>query len=113
MSNKPKLYLFVCAANRNRSKAAERICRQLAQKKNVPIECQSAGVDLFAERRVTKHIADNADMIFVMEEYMKDILVNEFHQWPEKIVCFDILDVYFVNDPVLETILKNKIEPYI
>jgi predicted protein tyrosine phosphatase len=113
MAEKTIHYLFICSANRNRSKAAERICRQLAREKGRQIDCQSAGVDPLAERRPTKQMTDRADIIFVMEEYMKHIIENEFHQPAGKIICFDIPDVYFINDPVLEKRLKNKIEPYI
>ena len=65
-------YLFICAVNQNRSRAAERICSQLAQAKNRNIECESAGVHPLAIRRVTKKIAEKADIIFVMEDYMKE-----------------------------------------
>ncbi len=106
-------YLFVCSANLNRSKAAERICKNLAQAKGLDIDCESAGVNPIAERQVTKQIADSADMIFVMEDYMKKILMDNFHQSEDKIVCFDIPDVFYLNDPVLERILINKIEPYL
>jgi predicted protein tyrosine phosphatase len=106
-------YLFICSANRNRSKAAERICKDLAQAKGKNIECQSAGVHELAERRVTKYLADWADRIFVMEEYMQDILVIDYEQKPEKIIVFDIPDIYGIYDPVLEQILIKKIEKYV
>jgi predicted protein tyrosine phosphatase len=105
--------MFVCAVNRNRSKAAERICKQLAQAKGREIECTSAGVDPLAERRLTKQMAEKADIIFVMEDYMQSILENDFHQPAGKIICFDIQDVYFINDPVLEKRLTDEIKPYI
>lgn len=106
-------YLFICAANQNRSRAAEQICSQLAQKKNKSIHCESAGVDPMAVKRVTKAMADRADTIFVMETYMKTILENEFNQSEEKIVCLDIPDVYPLHDPALEQILKENLAPYI
>lgn len=113
MSNQTTNYLFICAANRNRSKAAEQICRQLAKAKNKDIDCESAGVDPMAVKRVTKQMADRADTIFVMEDYMKTILESEFNQPEEKIISLDIPDVYPLGDPVLEQILKEKLSPYI
>jgi predicted protein tyrosine phosphatase len=106
-------YLFICAANQNRSRAAERICSQLAEAKNRNIECESAGVHPLAIRRVTKKMADGADIIFVMEDYMKEILEIEFHQPAEKIICLDIPDIYYMEDPKLEATLRQKLLPYI
>ena len=106
-------YLFICAANQNRSRAAERICSQLTQAKNRNIKCESAGVHLLAIRRVTKKMADRADIIFVMEDYMKEALETEFNQPAEKIICLDIPDIYDVRDPELEAILREKLMPYI
>jgi predicted protein tyrosine phosphatase len=106
-------YLFICSANLNRSKAAERICYNLAQAKGLDIICESAGVNPAAERKVTRQIADQADMIFVMEDYMKKILIYDFQQPADKIICLDIPDIYYINDPVLEKILIQEIAPYL
>jgi predicted protein tyrosine phosphatase len=106
-------YLFICAINQNRSQAAERICSQLAQANNRNIRCESAGIHPMAVRRVTKKMADKADIIFVMEDYMKEILETEFHQPAEKIICLDIPDIYYVRDPELEATLRQKLLPYI
>jgi len=106
-------YLFICAVNQNRSRAAERICSRLAQAKNRNIRCESAGVHPLAIRRVTKKMADKADIIFVMEDYMKETLETEFHQPAEKIISLDIPDIYDVRDPELEATLRQKLMPYI
>jgi predicted protein tyrosine phosphatase len=106
-------YIFICAANRNRSRAAERICSRLAEAKNRNIECESAGVHPLAVRRVTQNAAEKADIIFVMEDYMKEILEQEFHQPAGKIICLDIPDVYDMQDPELEATLRKKLLPYI
>jgi len=58
-------------------------------------------------------MADKADMIFVMEDYMKEILETEFHQPAEKIICMDIPDIYYVQDPELKATLRQKLLPYI
>jgi predicted protein tyrosine phosphatase len=48
-----------------------------------------------------------------MEDYMKEILETEFHQPAGKIICMDIPDIYYVRDPELEAILRQKLLPYI
>ncbi|MEJ2704072.1 MAG: hypothetical protein P8Z79_16680 [Sedimentisphaerales bacterium] len=106
-------YLFICAVNRNRSKAAEQVCNQLAQAKGRNVQCESAGVNPLAVRRVTKPMADRADMIFVMEPYMKTTLETDFGQPAEKIVCLDIPDMYPMEDPELAAILRKELLPYI
>jgi predicted protein tyrosine phosphatase len=113
MSARRIRYLFICAANRNRSRAAERICSQLAEAKNRDIECESAGVHPLAVRPLTQETADGADTIFVMEGYMKEILETEFHQPARKVICLDIPDVYDIRDPVLEATLRKKNMPYV
>jgi predicted protein tyrosine phosphatase len=92
---------------------AEHICNQLAKATNKDIECESAGVNPMAVRRVTKKMVDRADMIFVMEDYMREILETEFHQPSKKIICLDIPDIYYVRDPELEATLRQKLLPYI
>lgn len=106
-------YLFICAINQNRSRAAERVCNQLAKAENRDLQCESAGVHPLAVRRVTKQMAEKADMLFVMEDYMKEILMTEFNQPAEKIICLDIPDIYYVRDPELEATLRQKLLPYI
>lgn len=108
-----KHYLFICSVNKNRSKAAEYVCEQLSQAKGKDVRCESAGVHPLAVSRVTKETADRADRIFVMEDYMKTTLENDFRQPGEKIVCLDIPDVYPLQDPELQAILRQKLEPYI
>ena len=92
---------------------AEHICSQLAKATNKDVECESAGIHPMAVRRVTKKMADGADIIFVMEDYMKETLMTEFHQPAEKIICFDIPDIYYVHNPELEATLRQKLLPYI
>jgi len=108
-----KHYLFVCAINQNRSITAEHICNQLARATNKDIECESAGIHPTAVKRVTKEMADRADIIFVMEDHMREILETEFHQPSKKIVCLDIPDIYYVRDAELEATIRQKLLPYI
>ncbi len=111
-SSDTRHFLFICSINRNRSKAAERICNQLTKATGGNVRCESAGVHLLAERRVTKKIADRADIIFVMEPYMKDILKRDFNQPEGKIISLDIPDIYPMQDPELAAIIRKKLLQY-
>ncbi len=113
MTSANPAYLFICSINRNRSKTGEKVCKQLAKAKGKNVQCESAGVSPNANRCVTKEIADKADKIFVMEEYMRDILEKEFNQPSDKIICLNIADMYLYQDPKLEAIIRAKIEPCI
>lgn len=102
-------YLFICRANYSRSKSAERICKEIARENKLEITSESAGVSLSAARRVTREIASRADKIFVMEDYMKEMLTGMYQQSPKKITVLHIDDIYGVNDPDLEEILREKL----
>jgi predicted protein tyrosine phosphatase len=113
ISARTRHFLFVCSANRNRSRAAEQVCTQLARAKGRDIQCESAGIHPLAVRRVTRQMADRAGMIFVMEPYMKTIIERDFGQPGQKIVCLDIPDIYPMEDPELEAILRSELLGYI
>ena len=70
MDTASRYYLFVCAASRNRSPTAAEVFRALAARAGFPVEASSAGLSPYAERPVTQELADRADLIFVMEDYM-------------------------------------------
>ena len=101
-------YLFVCYANMDRSPTAEAVCTRIAEENDLDIVASSAGISNGANRPVTKHMADLADKIFVMEPHMVAEMVKGYGQNPAKIVCWDILDVYSQNDPVLVQRLEAK-----
>ena len=106
-------YLFVCAANRNRSPTAAAVFRALAAQAGVAVEADSAGISPFSERPVTKELADSADLIFVMEDYMARELEATYGQDPVKIICLDIPDVYYRDDPLLVHLLKEALVPFV
>lgn len=113
MEKKPKNYLFVCHANINRSKTAEDVCKAIAEQRNLKIAVTSAGISSLATNPVTKEIADRADVIFVMEEYMKTELVVGCRQNPGKIICLNIPDIYERGDPALVGILQDVLSTYL
>jgi predicted protein tyrosine phosphatase len=113
MGKKPRRYLFVCAANRNRSPTAENVARLLAAQSGLDLEVRSAGLSPFSETPLTQQMADWADLIFVMEDYMARELEAFYGQDPRKIVCLDIADLYERGDPVLVYLLEEALKPYL
>ena len=109
MKDKPKHYLFICHANINRSKTAEQACQQIAEQYGLKIIVSSGGMSPACENPVTKKMVDKADVIFVMEDYMKTQLERKYKQNPGKIICLDIPDVFERGDPVLIRILQNAL----
>jgi predicted protein tyrosine phosphatase len=105
-------YLFVCAANINRSPTAERVFREMAAKSGLDVEIHSAGISPFSTHPVTAEMADKADVIFVMESYMAWELETRFGQDPRKIICLKIPDIYERDDPSLIRILRRELSPY-
>ena len=86
-----KKLLFVCTANRFRSKTAEDIFNQ-----DLHFEVKSAGTDVFAKTQINKSLLEWADYIFVMEEIHGSII---HYKYPtgynnKKIICLDIHDIY-------------------
>ena len=55
---------------------------------------------------------NQADMIFVMEDYIAERLIRHNHISPNKIRVLDIEDMYWKNDPELVRILRQKLEPF-
>ena len=112
MSETRRHYLFVCAANLNRSPTAEEVFRRMAAKNGLDVDVSSAGMSPFSTRPVTREMADEADLIFVMEEYMAWELETRYGQDPAKIVCLDIPDIYERGAPALVQILNRELAPY-
>jgi predicted protein tyrosine phosphatase len=112
MSEACRRYLFVCAANVNRSKTAEDVFLKMAAKNGVDVEVSSAGISPFSTRPVTKAMADQADIIFVMEGYMAWELETKYGQDSGKIICLDVPDIYERGDPALARILRRELAPY-
>jgi len=113
MDTASRYYLFVCAASRNRSPTAAEVFRALAARAGFPVEASSAGLSPYAERPVTQELADRADLIFVMEDYMAQELETRYGQNPAKIVCLDIPDQYYRDDPLLVHLLKEALAPFV
>ncbi len=113
MSNKIPTYLFVCLANMNRSPTADDVFRGLAKSKGIKVKTDSAGLSFLSEKALDNGLAKTADLIFVMEEYMKDQIEQGYQVEPGRIIVLGIPDIYERNDPVLVKILLEKLEPWI
>ena len=99
-----KKVLFVCTANIDRSPTAEDLLGQLNG-----FEVQSAGTWLHARRRITEELINWADIVFVMERYHKEYLLDLSPVAKNKIVVLGIPDIYPRDDPELIRILKGKL----
>ncbi len=75
--------------------------------------CFFAGTSPAASTPLTQDLADDADMIFVMEEWMKDLLETEFGQPSGKLVCLDIPDEFRREDVLLQKRLWEALGPYL
>ena len=105
---KLKRVLFVCTANIDRSPTAEDLLKNVEG-----FEVQSAGVWFNARRRISKELIDWADIIFVMEDFHKEVIMTLKPDADKKIVVLNIPDIYLRNDPELISILKVKLAEFL
>ena len=87
-------YLFVCWQNQTRSPYVSRYFDNLLKRMGTQGWVASAGLAESSNKKVTKEMCNLVDMIFVMEEWMKDELVRKYQVDECKVVNLDILDVY-------------------
>lgn len=102
-----KKVLFICSKNRLRSRTAETVFSE-----SIKLDVRSAGTDSDAIKQVTPEMIKWAEVIFVMEEYHKLKIINQFKAQikDQRIICLDIPDIFEYMDPQLIEIL-NKIIP--
>jgi predicted protein tyrosine phosphatase len=104
--------LFVCTANRCRSRTAEDLYRS-----DPRYETASAGTDVCAaepeERPVTQELVDWADLIVAMETYHENVLVERFPGCRSKIVVLRIPDQYNRGDSQLIATLRERLARYL
>lgn len=113
MKKKRMTYLFVCLANMNRSPTAAMAMEGLARSRSLPIEAVSAGVSPMARRPLSRDLVHRADLVFVMEDYMKQSILRDFDVPEGKVIVLDIPDIYEQDDPVLVAQLRECLEPYL
>ncbi len=105
---RPKRVLFVCTANIDRSPTAEALLKNIEG-----FEVQSAGVWFNARRRISKDLIEWADIIFVMEDFHKEVIVALKPDAKKKTIVLNIPDIYSRNDPELIDILKAKLAEFL
>jgi predicted protein tyrosine phosphatase len=99
--------LFICSKNQWRSPTAELLF------KNHPTHlARSAGTSDKARIRVNQKMIDWADVIFVMEQKHRDIIVKRFIIAGKALVELDIEDNYSFGDVELIGILKISLARY-
>ncbi len=100
-------FLFVCRANLQRSPTAEQLF------KNSKHNAKSPGISPLADTQLTEKAVKWADIIFVMEKYMKDFIFRNFEVKNKKIIVLNIPDIYVRNDLKLIKKLKKKLKKYL
>lgn len=106
-----KKILFVCSANKQRSKTAE----DFFSEKYPSHEFLSAGTNLKVCRKegtnpLSEQMLAWADQIYIMERRHKDLIrKNTGSNYGSKIIVLDIFDSYKYYDRSLIELLKSKI----
>jgi predicted protein tyrosine phosphatase len=100
--------LFICSLNQWRSPTAEQIWR-----KHPNCNARSRGTSASAKRRVSADDLAWADLIFVMEQKHKSILLQQFSQElrGKTLHVLEIPDDYQFGEPQLIEDLKAAVEP--
>jgi len=98
--------LFVCTLNISRSPTAERAFASYPG-----IETRSAGTSDEANQPLTSELVRWAHLIVVMEPRHRDHVQSAFAEdlGERELVCLDIPDIYFFEDPELLEILNEKV----
>jgi len=106
----PVRVLFICSQNRLRSPTAERMFSGRAG-----LEVASAGMEQSAVNVVSAEAIERADMIFVMEDWHRDLLDRQFRRHVEhkRVVCLGIPDRFPYMDPELVELLELRLAPYL
>jgi predicted protein tyrosine phosphatase len=105
-----KKVLFICQENKLRSRTAEHM-----YKYTPGLEVRSAGISRDADVSVSRELMEWADIVFVMEKRHRNILHAMYPDLydTKQIVCLYIPDIYDYNDPVLVSLLEERLRKYI
>ena len=107
-SERPKRILFVCTANIDRSPTAEDLLKDIEG-----FEVKSAGVWFNARKRISRDLIEWADIIFVMEDFHKEVITTLKPEAESKTIVLNIPDIYPRNDPELIKILKMRLKEFL
>ncbi len=104
--------LFVCKHNFTRSKYSAEFFRGYLEGKKLgkKIKIYSAGIgftSIFLGKRLNHKLISKIDFIFVMEKYMKNLIVKKFDFDKNKIIVLNIKDKYgFLRRNTIEDLDK-------
>jgi len=105
-----KNLLFICKHNQMRSRTAESIYSDDSR-----YIVKSAGISKNAQVKLSEDLIIWADIVFVMENKFKDIIVDlypiEFIS--TKIVSLDIPDTYYYMEPQLVELIKSRVNSFL
>jgi predicted protein tyrosine phosphatase len=103
----PIKILFVCTANRMRSRTAEELYRG-----DKRFRVKSAGTSIFAQVIINENLVDWADRIVVMEHHHEEKIRRKFADRSDrlKIHSLGIPDIYYFMDPTLASLIKERFE---
>ena len=102
--------LFLCEANKHRSKTAEALFSQRED-----LEVRSAGLNEVAEVVVSRELVEWADVVFVMEKAQRNKLRKLFPDLYAKkaIVCLYVEDHYSYMESALVGLLRARLAQYL
>ena len=98
--------LFICNQNKHRSKTAELLFKD-------KFNTQSAG--LYNPKPLTKKQMNWADTVVVMEEHQREEISKRFPKeyLKKRILCLNIPDFYYYNQPELIDLLRERVSEII
>jgi protein-tyrosine-phosphatase len=110
-----KHYLFVCSANLDRSPAAQRMVKAMAEQQGLDVEVKSAGLHVQGlygppSVQLTRELCDWADEIYVMSQPQLEAVVRVYGQPAGKVRSLDIEDVYGRSSRELRALLEPKLQ---
>ncbi|MFZ0887392.1 MAG: hypothetical protein WA005_02985 [Candidatus Binataceae bacterium] len=101
-----KKVLMVCTGNLDRSPTAAMVLAQM----RAACWVASAGTEPWAENRLTRELAEEADVICVMEDAHHRFIRNRFgDEHAAKVVVLDVPDLYVCGEQQLIRILREKL----
>ena len=102
--------LFVSSEDRLRSPTSEEVFSRYEN-----INAIGAGTNKEAEILVSDDLVEWADIIFVMENYHRNMLSNKFKALlrGKRLVCLDIPNNYERMDPTLIRLLQNRVSKHV
>jgi predicted protein tyrosine phosphatase len=105
-----KRVLFVCEGNLHRSPTAQRLYASTPG-----IKARSAGLSSLARVQLTEELLAWADIIFVMERRLVGMIRNRFRAAvaDKEVVCLAIPDDYQFMQAELQSVLVERLTPYL